>query len=163
MLVWCVQLHQNSSASVPSSASLRCWDCCGGRLCGRRAWARAAWIPVLLSAGCLWVSDGGNSRWGAPGAGAARLPTGTGDLGSCWGSACAESRAKGCPEQAEQRAEHTEPRAWGWGRYLQKAGLETSSLRLPDCAGNASSSMAWFVLVSKAFTLTEPELREKGN
>lgn len=53
--------------------------------------------------------------------------------------------------------------ARSWWRYLQKNVLETSNRKLLDGAGNASSSMEWFVLVSSALTLTEPELREKGN
>lgn len=49
----------------------------------------------------------------------------------------------------------------GGGRHWLEAGLQSRSLRLRVCVGNASPSVPWFVWVHS--TVTEPELGELGN
>lgn len=105
---------------------------------------------------------------GAPGAGASlaarrRCHLGAGAAGGAAGALPAPgSRAKGRAGQAEPCAGHTEPPlAAGGGTHGRRDWTQQS--RAPGCAGNASSSVAWFALVSDALALAEPKLREKGD
>lgn len=155
-------LSQSSSAFPPSSVRA------GG---GIAAWGDVSCSrgpPMLPSARFLHFPAGGSSRWQPPALGPAWLPVGAvtsvlvrpgGLLGLCPRRGAVRRGVRGKLSRllgttslrlrlvqgpAEDRTGHSNPELLG-------------------SAGNASSSVAWFALVSDALALAEPKLREKGD